>query len=158
MDNFLTERGLIVKDVRGDGNCLFRAISVNLYGSEEQHAYIRKTVADYLEGHSDQIECTEFTNQDDSLSLSDHIIKLSQDGYWAGEDAILAVANVYHCTVQVFNSISEPREYKPKDSVILHNPITIAFYQPGHYKAVSAGNQPSLRPSENSNAPTQTTV
>ena len=34
--------GLEVVDTLGDGNCLFRAVSVLLYGSEEHHAQLRE--------------------------------------------------------------------------------------------------------------------
>lgn len=34
--------GLKIKDVLGDGNCLFRALSDQLYGHEERHERIRQ--------------------------------------------------------------------------------------------------------------------
>jgi OTU domain-containing protein 5 len=44
----LTERGLILKDMVEDGACLFRAISIQLYGDQEMHETIRQQTMDYI--------------------------------------------------------------------------------------------------------------
>lgn len=41
-------RKLVIKEVGGDGNCLFRTISDQLYGTEEHHIEIRELVMDYI--------------------------------------------------------------------------------------------------------------
>lgn len=45
--------GLMIKDVTGDGNCLFRAVSDQLNGHPEQHAQIRHQTVTFLADHSD---------------------------------------------------------------------------------------------------------
>jgi OTU domain-containing protein 3 len=42
---------LCIRDVEGDGNCLFRALSDQLYGDQTRHSEIRKLMCDYLEAH-----------------------------------------------------------------------------------------------------------
>ena len=37
----LKQYNLIIKDIVPDGNCLFRAISYFIYGTEEKHKIIR---------------------------------------------------------------------------------------------------------------------
>lgn len=44
----LTERGLIIKEMEEDGACLFRAISYQLYGDQENHQEIRQRTMDYI--------------------------------------------------------------------------------------------------------------
>lgn len=39
---------LVVKQIRGDGNCLFSAVSDQMYGTPEFHAYIRQICIDYM--------------------------------------------------------------------------------------------------------------
>ena len=41
------------RDVAGDGNCLFRALSVGLYGHENEHAALRARAFTYLQTHPD---------------------------------------------------------------------------------------------------------
>ena len=40
--------------VRGDGNCLFRAISLGIYGTEEYHIAIRLGTVNYIADHWDR--------------------------------------------------------------------------------------------------------
>lgn len=49
----LHAHGLRVVPVRGDGNCLFRSVSHQMYGTEDQHAVVRSKVMDYMEAEGD---------------------------------------------------------------------------------------------------------
>ncbi len=42
--------------VRGDGNCFYRCISVQLYGTEERHLDVRNSVVDHLERHKSEFQ------------------------------------------------------------------------------------------------------
>lgn len=44
--------GLYAADVRGDGNCLFNALSDQIYGTQIKHHEIRARVIDYMRAHS----------------------------------------------------------------------------------------------------------
>jgi hypothetical protein len=43
--------------VKDDGNCLFSALSYNMYGSTDLHANIRRIIADWLEMNSEFMVC-----------------------------------------------------------------------------------------------------
>ncbi|WFD27605.1 ubiquitinyl hydrolase 1 [Malassezia nana] len=45
----LRAMGLYAADTRGDGNCLFRALSDQLYGDPQYHAELRRTTCDEIE-------------------------------------------------------------------------------------------------------------
>ncbi|PIA89360.1 hypothetical protein CB0940_07387 [Cercospora beticola] len=49
----LSSLGLYAADIRGDGNCLFNALSDQLYGHQNEHAAIRSRVIDYMREHAD---------------------------------------------------------------------------------------------------------
>lgn len=44
----MSERGYILKPVEEDGACLFRAISLQIYGDEDMHDVIRQNTMDYI--------------------------------------------------------------------------------------------------------------
>jgi hypothetical protein len=44
----LKHRGLEIREQDGDGNCLFRAISLQIYGDASMHADIRKSCMDFM--------------------------------------------------------------------------------------------------------------
>ena len=45
------ERALAVEEVKGDGNCQFRALSILVYGNEDRHAAIRELICNYIESN-----------------------------------------------------------------------------------------------------------
>lgn len=45
----LLEKGLVVKRMESDGNCLFRAIADQLGNDAEDHLTIRQAVVEYME-------------------------------------------------------------------------------------------------------------
>lgn len=44
---------LAIRDVMGDGNCLFRAVSCALHGNENQHMAIRQATVRFMKQHPD---------------------------------------------------------------------------------------------------------
>lgn len=46
----LKERGLEIREQAGDGNCLFRAISLQIYGDSSMHGEVRKRCLDFMVG------------------------------------------------------------------------------------------------------------
>ena len=47
----LRDLGLYAANTLGDGNCLFRALSDQFYGSPSQHLYLRKEICDWMAAH-----------------------------------------------------------------------------------------------------------
>jgi hypothetical protein len=52
----LSKIGLELRDITGDGNCLFRALSDQLDGNESNHLTYRKQVCDYMRQNRDEFE------------------------------------------------------------------------------------------------------
>ena len=48
--------GLYAADTLGDGNCLFRALSDQLYGSESKHAGLRQGICDFIHTNKTRYE------------------------------------------------------------------------------------------------------
>jgi len=44
----LKQRGLEIREQEGDGNCLFRAVSLQVYGDASMHGQIRKQCMDFM--------------------------------------------------------------------------------------------------------------
>ena len=52
----LAPYGLTITDVKPDGNCLFRVISHQLQGTQENFAQIRNEICDFVEENRDSFE------------------------------------------------------------------------------------------------------
>ncbi|KAF8492420.1 hypothetical protein F5888DRAFT_1730765 [Russula emetica] len=48
----LRQLGLYAADTTGDGNCLFRALSDQLFGTESRHLQLRKDICDWIQSNS----------------------------------------------------------------------------------------------------------
>lgn len=44
----MCERGLLLEEIIEDGACLFRAISLQIYGDQDMHEVIRQQTMDYI--------------------------------------------------------------------------------------------------------------
>ena len=72
-------KGLTIKLIEGDGNCLFRAVSDQIYGEEGFYGQIRRYCVEYLE-----IE-EEFFKNYISGDFKEYCKRKRNDGVW-GDD------------------------------------------------------------------------
>ena len=72
----LRQLGLYAADTTGDGNCLFRALSDQLYGTESRHLQLRKDICDWIQSHS--VRYAPFV--DDERGLDVHLSLMRQPG------------------------------------------------------------------------------
>jgi OTU-like cysteine protease len=87
LNSQLCKMQLYPMDVKGDGNCFFRAISVGLYGHENQHRVLRQSVAEHLKDKIFNIQ------SEDVKDVYKHVADVSTDGVWVGENVIVATAD-----------------------------------------------------------------
>ncbi|XP_055329903.1 uncharacterized protein LOC129582415 [Paramacrobiotus metropolitanus] len=83
---FLSEFSLF--NVRGDGNCFFRAISMSLFGSEKDHLLIRLAVACGLLQHGDVLDAYHKRHNDPLRWLKDYLEKACCSRYDPGSSAV----------------------------------------------------------------------
>ena len=138
--------GYKVHDVRPDGNCLFRAISVLLNGSEYAHREIREKCADWLlQNQSSMFDYFAGIHENDeanneSYTESDYVDycnRLRQPGFWAGHEVILAIAAMNKINILVY---SDNGTMIPVSAGIFNSnqpPTNLAIYNTrGHYMAL----------------------
>lgn len=97
----LKRRGLEIKRMLGDGNCLFRAVSTQIYGDADWHADIRKHVVKYL--LSERSYFSQFITED----FDKYIANMSKEGCFGTNLEIQAIAEVYNRAVEVYGSTSD---------------------------------------------------
>lgn len=89
--------GLRVVPIEGDGNCLFRAISHQLYGDESFHGSVRKEAVAHLRAHGDFY--SEFCAGE---GLEARVRRMSRDGEWGDHLELQALAEVHSASVEVY--------------------------------------------------------
>jgi hypothetical protein len=132
----LKTAGLYPIDVCGDGNCFFRALSMCLIGSENDHQKLRKDIVQHM-AH----ECGPSHNPESEteVSLRQYLNYISRDGKYVGEDVVKAASSFLGRVVHIYTGTGNdwPCTYRPTahTSSLQAPPVALAFYEPGHYRA-----------------------
>lgn len=97
LEEQLRSLGLYAAHTLGDGNCLFRALSDQFYGTPARHLQLRKDICDWIESHRQRYEpfC------EDERGLSVHLQCMRQQGTYGGHLELSAFAHYARRHVKV---------------------------------------------------------
>ncbi|KAJ6507481.1 hypothetical protein DFH09DRAFT_1265046 [Mycena vulgaris] len=93
----LRSLGLYAAPTLGDGNCLFRALSDQLYGSPSRHPQLRKDVCDWIARHKARYE--PFVEDDRGLDV--HLRCMRENATYGGHMELSAFAHLTRRNVKV---------------------------------------------------------
>ena len=101
MSSRLFQKGLQAFDVGGSGDCFFRAISHQHYGTPELHVEIRKDSisVNYVEQNPEL-----FIESSCDYSWKDNSHRMSMAGTWCNNIVIQAVSNQLNCIIHIIES------------------------------------------------------
>lgn len=111
------------------GNCLFNALSDQIYGHQNRHAEIRKAVVQYMREHPDRFKpfvtvgkeqrrnpkrknagalsstlvFVPATEAETDAAFEDYLARMAQAGTWGDNFEIQAFAHVYDTNVRIYN-------------------------------------------------------
>jgi len=86
--NELESLGYYVVEVKGDGNCLFRSVSEQIEGDENNYKQYRERCVDYIIQNKDDF--VPFLDEDEPFD--NYIEKISRDGEWGGNLELYALS------------------------------------------------------------------
>ncbi|KAN0065491.1 hypothetical protein ACQY0O_001328 [Thecaphora frezii] len=92
----LKQMGLYAANTTGDGNCLFRALSDQLYGSPAQHARLRQETCDHLASHADR-----FAAFVDDRPFDDYVRLMRENGTYGGHLELHAFAQMTQKRIKI---------------------------------------------------------
>ncbi|XP_035236531.1 OTU domain-containing protein 3 [Anguilla anguilla] len=141
--NQLQALGLKLREVPGDGNCLFRALGDQLEGHSRGHLRLRQETVQYMQAHRHDFE----PFVEDDVPFTQHLANLSQPGTFAGNDAIVAFARSQQLRVVIHQLNAPLWEINGSEKPVCRE-LHIAYRYGDHYD--------SVRPvGDNSESPTQ---
>ncbi|NXL62407.1 OTUD3 protein, partial [Chordeiles acutipennis] len=133
--------GLKLREVPGDGNCLFRALGDQLEGHSRNHLRHRQETVDYMIKQRGDFE----PFVEDDVPFEKHVTNLAKPGTFAGNDAIVAFARNHQMNV-VIHQLNAPlwqiRGTDKNNARELH----IAYRYGEHYDSVRRINDDSEAP------------
>lgn len=129
----LAKLGLELRDIPGDGNCLFRALGDQFEGHVRNHFRHRQDVVKYMIDHKQDFEPFLI----DDTTFERHISGLQKLGTYAGNDAIVAFARLHQVNV-IIHQLNSP--FLMIQGVAKTSPTTrqlhIAYHNGDHYSSV----------------------
>ena len=95
----LSKLGLRPVDVGGAGDCFFRAVSHQLFGTSDNHLQIRAVGIEHLRDHPEH-----FIESIVEHSWLHYLNNMGRQGTWCDNVIIQAVANAFNCTIHITES------------------------------------------------------
>ena len=124
-------------------NCLFRALSDQLFGNPQKHKQLRKEVVNYMRLHRDDFEPF---HSDEYAPFDHHLEMLEQDGTYAGNDVLVAFAREHQVTIAI-HQLNEPlwqihgsANGETKCDTELH----ISYHNGDHYNSIRRKGQSQI--------------
>ena len=130
----LAPKGIFMRDVEGDGNCLFRSISDQIEGSEGNHRYYRDLALAHIKNNEEVFKL--FLLEDETLD--EYIKDMDEDGTWGGHFELVALSEALNCNFCLHMKEQEPVIIHgclsdPKKKVRIYH---LAYHVDEHYSSV----------------------
>lgn len=135
-DALLMNKKLRIVYMTGDGNCLFRAAALQVYGDVGMHAEVRKACCDHMVRFRARFE--QFISDDDGFDA--YISKTRQDNKWGDEPEIRAMEELYDAPAEIYN-VDETLSTVPKNldfggGLAGLEPLRFSYHGENHYNCV----------------------
>jgi len=127
--------GLHILHVQGDGNCLFRAVSHQLYLNESHHNDLRRACVKHMEIHRERFQLFCTTNFDD------HLRYMALNGSWGDDLEIKALEEILDRLIVIYSTDSteqpflQPLQTNFEEQFLLKDvsPIILSYHGQSHY-------------------------
>jgi hypothetical protein len=124
-----------LRPVEADGNCQFRALSVQLCGDEAQHVALRKRVTQHLRDRRERFEGYMLGE------FEEYLERMERDGEWGDNVTLQAASDILSRDILVLTDragTSELLELHPEiaNEEEQRRPLCLAFLTEVHYDAV----------------------
>ncbi|CAG5161200.1 uncharacterized protein ALTATR162_LOCUS5980 [Alternaria atra] len=137
----LEANALYASQIRGDGNCLFNALSDQLYGTQDMHEVLRIATIEHMKDSADfyrqymacnnvrrnpkrktaaaaaakPVDTTYYTEEQLQQQFEEHVEKMGQPGEWADNMEVSAFASALNVHVRLWQAdytyLFSPRTY-----------------------------------------------
>jgi OTU domain-containing protein 5 len=120
----------------GDGNCLFRSFSDQLYGTPEHHDLVRRMCAEYIASERNYFE--QFVAE----PFNQFLERIQRDGEWGDDVEIEALSEIYDCRVEIYDSYNHSlmRTFHEACQAQRPTPIRLQYQGRAHYNSVAPAN------------------
>lgn len=124
-------RGFDINEIAEDGACLFRSISLQLYGDQEMHEVIRQQTMDYI--YKNREYFAQFVTED----IDSYVMRKRNNHVHGNHIEIQAISELYNRPVELYCYQTEPINIFNSDQLKNgYEPLRLSYQRGSHYNAV----------------------
>ncbi|KAI6660691.1 OTU domain-containing protein 5-A [Oopsacas minuta] len=131
------EWGFLIKQMKLDGNCLFRSIADQIYGDEEMQSMVRGMCMDYMMKNSDYF--AQFVTED----FSKYISRKSRDCCYGNHLEMQALSEMYNRNIEVYQFKKPPIVFYSPDATD-NDPMRLSYHGQIHYNSIVDPKRPAV--------------
>lgn len=121
------------RPVQADGNCQFRALSLQLNGDEEDHGSVRACIVEQLQKEPQRYK--DFVHEE----YSDYLKRMARDGQWGDNVTLQAASDTLGLEIRILTDQpgAECVEVRPSEVTgdMKGKPLCLSFLSEVHYDA-----------------------
>jgi len=146
MSKRLTKYGMKEVVVAGDGNCLMRAISYQLHGTQDRYPLVRSTIYKWLSRNPNfspdgsETKLGDFLDTDKYPTWEHYCTAMSNDRYWGDHIALVAAAEAFNTNIWILSSVDAPGNSEPVTMIVPRGgsdkTIYLSHWHENHYNAL----------------------
>ncbi len=126
----LKKLGYYIREVKGDGNCLFRSVAEQIEEDQNNFEKYRKITTDYMEEHKEEFQ----PFIEDDQTIDDYIKSMKEDKEWGGNLEIYALSMALHANFYVY--IHNHPMYVVKNFDDPKKNIMLTYHDGKHYNSL----------------------
>ena len=121
-------------EIRGDGNWLFRALSLGAFEDQEYHLTVRKMVWDYIDTNRNRFK--EFIDQE----MDSYFVNMRKSRTWGGHFEIIEFAKLFETNIFIYDLVTdlEPRHQMKYSNSF--NTVRLMYWNNDHYNLLTKKN------------------
>lgn len=126
----MKKKGLMIKKMREDGACLFRAIADQVYGDQDMHSSVRKHCMDYIARNEDAF--APFVSED----FQTYVQRKRRDDCFGNHIELAAMSEMYNRIIEVYCYSVEPINSFQGSLQTDNEPIRLSYHMGTHYNSL----------------------
>lgn len=128
---FINGLGFEVYSIERDGNCLYRAIALIVFGDEGNHGLVRKECFEYMNENREHFQ--KFINED----IDEYIANTSKPCVWGGEPEIFAMMELFNKRVEIYyQGFEQQPTIQMGEDYNEFSVMRLSYHGNSHYNAV----------------------
>ncbi|XP_069501586.1 OTU domain-containing protein 5 isoform X3 [Ambystoma mexicanum] len=132
------KKGFIIKQMKEDGACLFRAVADQIYGDQDMHEVVRKHCMDYLMKNADYF--SSYVTED----FTTYINRKRKNNCHGNHIEMQAMAEMFNRPVEVYQYGTEPINTFHGIQKNEDEPIRVSYHRNIHYNSVVNPNKATI--------------